>query len=160
MRLDQTDIRILQILQENGRITNTELAKQIGISPPPTLERVKRLEKNGIIRKYATLLASEKIGINTHTVVEVKLTRHGKDAVTEFIAAVQKVREIMECHHVTGDADFLLKIAVKDIPAYERLVLNTLTELPHVQNLKSMVILSTVKNETSYHLHTGGNEDE
>jgi len=150
MKLDPIDKKILQILQTNGRIPYAELAKQIGISPPPTLERVKKLEKSGLIKKYTALLGPHKLGIETHTFVEVTLSRHGRDAVDEFILSIARVDEIMECHHVTGDADFLLKIAVKSIPAYEQLLLHTLTTLPHVQNLKTMVVLSTFKHETAF----------
>ena len=97
--------------------------------------------------------------METYTFVEVKLTRHNKDAVTDFITAIKKVAEIMECHHVTGDADFLLKIAVKNIQAYEDLVLHTLTNLPNIQNLKSMIVLSTPKNETALNLNEGENNE-
>lgn len=158
MKLDQTDLKILNILQRDGRITNAALAEQIHISPPPTLERVKKLEKAGIIRKYVALLTPASVGIGIHTFVEVTLQRHIKQAVTEFIAAIQEIDEVMECHHVTGDADFLLKIAVKNIRAYEDLVLHTLTSMPHVSNLKTMVVLSTFKDETAFNLE-GANDD-
>ncbi|HDL19517.1 MAG TPA: Lrp/AsnC family transcriptional regulator [Bacteroidetes bacterium] len=152
MKIDKTDRKILRILQANGRITNSDLAKKIGISPPPILERVKKLEKNRVIKKYAALIDPQSIGIETFTFVEVILSRHGKDVVTLFIQAIQEIDEIMECHHVTGDADFLLKIAVKNIPAYENLVLHKLTELPDIQHLKTMVILSTPKNKTELNI--------
>lgn len=160
MKIDQTDIKILNTLQRDGRITNTALAKQINISPPPTLERVKKLEKSGVIKKYVALLDPTTVGIGTHTFVEVRLNGHTKKNVTEFIKTAQKMDEIMECHHVTGDADFLLKIAVKDIPAYENLVLHKLTTLPHVSNLKTMVVLSTFKDETAYNLEGVGNGNQ
>lgn len=146
--MDKVDKKILDILQRNGRITNTELAKKVGISPPPTLERVRKLERNGIIDSYVCLLNPEKVGIETFTFVEVILARHGSEAVMKFIDAVNNVEEILDCYHVTGEADFLLKIAVRDIPAYEDLVLHTLTNLPGIQNLKTMVVLSTTKKET------------
>ena len=149
MRLDKTDIEILKILQKNGRITNTELAKKIGISPPPALERVKKLEKNGVIRKYVALVDPSSIGIETFTFVEVTLSRHGKDAVKEFIEAATKIEEVLEFYHITGDADFLFKIAVPSISAYERLIINKLIELPHILHLKTMVVLKTYKSETS-----------
>jgi Lrp/AsnC family leucine-responsive transcriptional regulator len=160
MKIDQTDIKILTTLQRDGRITNSALAKQINISPPPTLERVKKLEKSGVIKKYVALLDPTTVGVGTHTFVEVRLSGHTKKNVTEFIETAQKMDEIMECHHVTGDADFLLKIAVKDIPAYENLVLHKLTTLPHVSNLKTMVVLSTFKDETAYNLEGAGNGNQ
>lgn len=152
MKLDKNDRKILRILQSNGRITNSDLAKKIGISPPPILERVKKLEKNKVIRKYVALIDPQSVGIETFTFVEITLSRHGKDVVTRFIEAIQDIDEIMECHHVTGDADFLVKIAVKNIPAYEDLVLHKLTELPGIQHLKTMVILSTPKEKTELNI--------
>ena len=152
MQLDEIDLKILKQLQQDGKMTNVALAKSIDISPPPTLERVKKLEKSGIIKKYVALVEPSTVGIGMHSFVEVKLIKHSKEAVTSFFEAIQKLEEIMECHHVTGDADFLLKIAVKDISAFEDLVLHELTALPHVANLKTMVVLSTVKNETAYNL--------
>jgi Lrp/AsnC family leucine-responsive transcriptional regulator len=152
MKIDATDAKILKILQNNGRITNSALAKEIDMSPPPTLERVKKLERNGVIKRFVALLNPSAVGIGTHTFVEVKLRGHTKENVTDFIRAARAMDEIMECHHVTGDADFLLKIAVRDIPAYEELVLQKLTTLPHVSNLKTMVVLSTFKSETAYNL--------
>jgi len=149
MKLDSIDRKILQILQNDGRITNAELAKQINMSPPPTLDRVKKLEKNGVIKKYVALIDPASIGIDNYTFVEVTLSRHGNEMVTTFIKAINEIDEIMECHHITGDADFLLKIAVKNITAYEKLLLHKLTNLPNIQHLKSLVVLSTMKNETA-----------
>jgi DNA-binding Lrp family transcriptional regulator len=150
--MDATDIKILDILQRDGRITNSALAKQIHISPPPTLERVKKLEKGGVIRKYVALLDPIRVGCGTQMFVEVSLRGHTRESVTRFIEASRQIDEIMECHHVTGSCDFLLKIAVRDIPAYEELVLHKLTTLPDVANLRTMVVLSTFKDETAYNL--------
>lgn len=152
MQIDDIDIKILKQLQKDGRTTNVALAKEIDISPPPTLKRVKKLEENGVIKGYVALVDPLAIGIGMHTMVEVRLTTHRREATKDFIEAVNKRDEIMECHHVTGDADFLLKIAVTDIQAFEELILHELTDLPHVANLKTMVILSTVKSETAYKL--------
>lgn len=151
--MDRIDKTILKILQKDGRITNASLAKKIGISPPPTLERVKKLERQGVIDKYVCLLNPQKVGIETFTFVEITLLRHGSAAVKKFIQAINEVEEILECFHITGEADFLLKIAVRDIPAYEDLVLHTLTNLPGVQHLKTMVVLSTTKKQTALPLN-------
>jgi len=148
--MDKIDIEILKILQADGRITNAKLAKEIGISPPPTLERVKKLEKTGVIKKYVAVVAPVALGIEVFTFVEVTLDIHGKKAVDEFLGAVVGLDEVMECHHITGAGDFLLKIAAKSIAAYEDLIFHGLTELPHVQHLKTMVVLSTPKHETAY----------
>lgn len=158
MQFDKIDKNILNILQNDGRIANSSLAEKVKISPPPTLERVKKLENNGVIRKYVALVDPAKIGVESFTFVEVTLRRHGKDSVSEFIKAVKKLDEIMECHHVTGDADFLLKIACKNIAAYEDLVLHKLTDLPNILHLKTMVVLSTFKDETAFNIK--GENDE
>jgi DNA-binding Lrp family transcriptional regulator len=160
MKIDSTDIKILNILQSEGRITNTALAKRVNISPPPTLERVKKLEKAGVIKAYVALLDPAAVGIGTHTFVEVTLSQHGKHEVAEFIEAISNLDEVMECHHVTGDADFLLKIAVKDIPSYGDLVLQKLTSLPHIRNLKTMVVLSTFKDKTAFTLEGANDENQ
>jgi len=152
MKIDKIDKEILNILQNNGRITNSALAEKIKISPPPTLERVKKLEKSGVIKKYVALVEPAKIGKETFTFVEVTLKWHGKNAVSEFIEAVKKVDEIMECHHVTGSADFLIKIACSNIASYEKLVLDKLTDLPNILHLKTMVVLSTFKDETALNI--------
>ena len=148
MNIDHIDKKILETLQDNGRIRNSELAKQINISPPPTAERVKKLEKNGYIKKYVALVDPFKLGVTCFTYVEVTLVRHGKDAVERFMSSIVELSEVLECHHITGGADFLLKIATKDIPTYEEFIIQTLTALPDVQHLKTLVVLSTLKQET------------
>jgi DNA-binding Lrp family transcriptional regulator len=153
MALDNTDKKILKILQKHGRISNAELARQINMSPPPTLERVKKLEKSGVIQDYVTLVNPEKLGFSCFTYVEITLVRHGREGVERFMNAITRLDEVMECHHITGGADFLLKVASRDIPDYENFVLHKLTALPEVQHLKTMVVLSTLKHETSLPLN-------
>ena len=148
MNIDKIDKKILETLQDNGRIRNSELAKLVNISQPPTAERVKKLEKNGYITKYVALVDPRKVGVTCFTYVEVTLIRHGKNVVKRFMGAIVKLDEVMECHHITGGADFLLKIATKDIPTYEQFIIQTLTALPDVQHLKTLVVLSTLKQET------------
>ncbi len=148
MGIDKTDEKILSILQKKGRISNAELARQINLSPPPTLERVKKLERNGVIQNYVALVNPTELGLTCFTYVEVTLVRHGREGVERFMNAITKLDEVMECHHITGGADFLLKVASRDIPDYENFVLHKLTALPEVQHLKTMVVLSTLKHET------------
>jgi len=158
MKLDPIDQKILELLQENGRITNTEIAKQVGMSPSPTLERVKKLERNGYIQRYVALINPEKVGIKCFTYIEVTLVRHGKEAVRRFMKSITEMNEVLECHHITGEADFLLKVATRDIPAYEDFILHKLTGLPDVQHLKTLVVLSTLKQETKIPINGGENE--
>lgn len=148
MDLDFKDKHLLEEIQANSRITNTELAKRIGLSPSSTLERVKKLEVSGIIEKYITLLNPRKAGYSCFTFVEVKLARHGETPVEDFISSIALIPEVLECHHITGEADFLLRVATKDIPAYEELILHQLSALANVQSMKTSVVLSTFKNET------------
>ena len=148
MDLDYKDKHLLEELQKNSRITNAELAKRIGLSPSSTLERVKKLEISGFIDKYIAILNPRKAGYSCFTFVEVKLARHGETPVENFISSIALIPEVLECHHITGEADFLLKVATKDIPAYEELILHQLSALTNVQTMKTSVVLSTFKNET------------
>jgi Lrp/AsnC family leucine-responsive transcriptional regulator len=155
MNIAGIDVEILRILQTNGRISNLDLAKQINMSPPPTLERVRKLEKSGVIKKYVALLEPTEVGIDMFSFVEVTLSSHGSDVISSFAEAVNQLDEVMECHHITGDADFLLKIAVRNIQAYEQLIINKLTKLPNIRHLKTSVVLSTLKNETALKIEEG-----
>ena len=148
MDLDYKDKHLLEELQKNSRITNAELAKRIGLSPSSTLERVKKLEISGFIDKYIAILNPRKAGYSCFTFVEVKLARHGETPVENFISSIALIPEVLECHHITGEADFLLKVATKDIPAYEELILHQLSALANVQTMKTSVVLSTFKSET------------
>ena len=148
MDLDYKDKHLLEELQKNSRITNAELAKRIGLSPSSTLERVKKLEISGFIDKYIAILNPRKAGYSCFTFVEVKLARHGETPVENFISSIALIPEVLECHHITGEADFLLKVATKDIPTYEELILHQLSALTNVQTMKTSVVLSTFKSET------------
>ena len=148
MKLDHTDKELLKELQANARITNAELAKRINLSPSSTLERVKKLEASGLIDRYVTLLDEKKAGYTCITFVEVTLARHGETQVENFFNSMSNMDEVLECHHITGEGDFLLKIATRDIPHYDELILHGLSALPNVQHLKTSVVLSTFKHQT------------
>ena len=143
--MDEIDWKILKLMQEEGRISNAELARRIGISPPSTLERVRKLEQQGVITGYAALADPRRLGYTCVSFVEVTLGRHGREGVEKFVAEISGIDEVLECHHITGDADFLLKVMTADIPAYEDFVLRKLTALGNVQHLKTLVVLSTMK---------------
>jgi len=148
MKIDHTDKVILEELQDNARITNSELSKRVKLSPSSTLERVKKLESSGLIDRYTTLLNSKKAGYTCITFVEVKLARHGATPVDDFFKSISGIEEVLECHHITGEGDFLLKIATRDIPHYDELILHELSALANVQHLKTSVVLSTFKHKT------------
>lgn len=145
VKLDKTDRKILDILQQNGKITNAELAQRIGLSPAPTLERVKKLEKAGVIKSYHAKLDNSKIGLGVNTFVMVSLKGHNKDNIDRFIASIEDIDEVIECHHLTGTSDFILKIIAEDIPSYQKLMLEKVSNIEVVDNLQSMIILSTFK---------------
>ena len=145
LKLDKIDKKILDILQVDGRITNAQLSKDIGLSPAPTLERVKKLENAGIILSYHAKVDTEKINLGVSTYVMVSLKAHNKSNIEKFIEAIDGVDEIIECNHVTGSSDFILKVIPKDIPSYQKLMLERVSEIEVVDNMQSMVILSTFK---------------
>lgn len=145
VKLDKIDRKILEILQANAKITNAQLSKDIGLSPAPTLERVKKLENMGIIKSYHAKLNVEKIGLGVSTFVQVSLIGHNKENIEVFVKQINEIEEIIECHHITGSGDFILKIITKDIATYQKLMLERVSDIKVVDNMQSMVILSTFK---------------
>jgi Lrp/AsnC family transcriptional regulator, leucine-responsive regulatory protein len=143
--LDKTDQQILDTLQQNGRITNLQLSNEIGLSPAPTLERVKKLERLGIIKSYHAKLDMDELGLGIHTFMQVSLLRHKQNAMQSFIERVNEIDEIVECYHITGGSDYLLKIIVKDMRAYERLVMDKLSTIEEIGQMQTMMVLSTIK---------------
>ena len=143
--LDSTDRIILDILQSNAKITNAQLAQEIGLSPAPTLERVKKLENAGVIKSYHAKLDAEVVGLGVNTFVMVSLKGHNKENIEKFIQSIDRIEEIIECHHVTGSSDFILKIISEDISSYQKLMLERVSNIDVVDNMQSMVILSTFK---------------
>jgi len=150
--LDETDKKILSILQADGRITNSRLAQQIGLSPPAALERVRRLEASGVIEKYVALLDREKVGYNIQTIVMVCLSHHQISSLENVKERLTGLDEVLECHQLTGEVDFLLKVAVQDMNSYTDFVNNKLSGIPGIQNVKTSFILETLKNSTSIKL--------
>jgi Lrp/AsnC family leucine-responsive transcriptional regulator len=145
IKLDKIDRHILEILQVNGKITNAELAQTVGLSPAPTLERVKKLEKTGVIKSYHARLDHSKIGLGVKTFVKVSLKGHNKENIQVFVNSIEKIEDVIECHHITGTGDFILKIVAEDIPSYQDLMLEKVTDIEVVDNMQSMIILSTFK---------------
>ena len=145
-KLDKIDLKILKILQHNSKITNLELSKQIGLSPAPTLERVKKLESTSIIESYHAIVNPTSIGLNVKTFVLVSLAWQKEKALANFLEKVKAIEEITECYIITGEADFLIKIICKDIPTYEQLLFKTLSQIEEIERLKTLMTLSTVKN--------------
>lgn len=145
-KLDVIDHKLLEILQKNGKITNAQLSKDVGLSPAPTLERVKKLEQSGIIESYHAQINREKVGLGVITFVQVTLKGHQKVIIDAFVKKINSVPEIIECHHVTGSCDFLLKVIAQDISNYQALIMDTINEIEVVSSTQTMVILQTIKN--------------
>lgn len=143
--LDKTDLYILKRLQENGRITNLQLAAEIGLSPAPTLERVRKLESYGYVKSYHALVDENKLNIGIKAYMLVNMSKHKKSALNDFVENVSHIKEIVECYHLTGSFDFMLKIMVPDIHAYQDLVLNKLSMIEDINHMQTSIILSIVK---------------
>lgn len=144
-KIDDIDKKILEILQSRAKITNARLSEEIGLSPAPTLERVKKLEQMGIITSYHAKLNTEKIGLGVTTFVLATLSGHNRANIEGFIKEINKIPEVVECHHITGAGDFILKVIAKDIASYQKLMLEKVSDIKQVDNMQSMVVLSTFK---------------
>ena len=148
-RLDRTDIGILNQLQQNARITNSELARAVNLSPTPCFNRVRALEKAGLFKQHVTLLNPEALGLSINVFIQVSLEKQIKDALARFEQAISERPEVMECYLMTGDADYLIRVVVPDIQQLEEFILKFLTKLPGVGNIKSSFALKQVKYQTA-----------
>jgi len=144
-RIDRIDKNILVELQKNGRLSNVELSKRVGLSPTPCLERVKRLEKEQFITSYKAVLNPLKLDAALLVFVEITLTKTSPDVFDDFAKAVHELEVIQECHLVSGDFDFLLKTRVKDMLAYRELLGDTLLRLPAVSESRTYVVMDEIK---------------
>jgi Lrp/AsnC family transcriptional regulator, leucine-responsive regulatory protein len=150
IKLDRIDRHILQLMQENGRITNLELAEQVGLSPTPCSRRVKRLEESGLIRGHVTLLDQQALGLSLTALVGIAMDRHTPDRFESFEAAIAKMPEVIECSIVTGQtADFLLKVVVRDMQHYEKFLLGNLTRLSGVTGVHTSFVLRDLVRKTA-----------
>lgn len=149
MELDRTDRKILALMQQNGRISNLELAEQIGLSPTPCSRRVKRLEESGIIRKHVTLLDADKLGLGIKAIVGVSMDRHTPERFDNFAEQIRKYPEVIECSIVTGqEADFLLTAMLPDMSFYEEFLLGRLTRIEGVTGVHSSFVLRKLIDRT------------
>ena len=144
-KLDEFDLKILDALQADGRLTNVELAERISLSPSPCLRRVRRLEAEGIIERYSATVNRAKLGLGLTVFVEVKLARHTARDAEHFAELVRSMPEVLSCHLVSGDADFLLEIVLSDLEQYSRFVLKSLRNIEGIQSVHSRFVLETVK---------------
>ncbi len=145
IRLDVIDLKILRLIQEKGRITNLQLSQEIGLSPAPTLERVKKLESSGIIEGYHAQVNDTLLGMGIKAFISISLERQKVDSIVTFKEKIQAIPEVLECYQITGNADYLMKVVVQDIPSFERLISNKLSQIEEIGQMQTMMILSKVK---------------
>lgn len=140
-KLDDIDYKILEVIQEDGKISNLNLSKQIGLSPAPTLERVKKLENSELIKSYHAELDNEALGLNLNALIQVTLVRQLNDAAESFLKRCYAIPEILEIYQVTGNFDFQLKVMTKDILDFERLIREELSLMEEVSHMQTLVVL-------------------
>lgn len=149
MNLDATDLRILRELQSDASIANVELARRIGLSPSPCLARVKALERAGVIRQVVALLDAKQLGLHLNVFISISLKQQTRAALEAFEAKVAARDEVMECYLMTGDADYLMRVAVPDMAALERFIIEQLTPMKEVEKIRSSFALKQVRYKTA-----------
>lgn len=148
-QLDGHDRRILKVLQRQGRITNQELAEQIGLSPAACWRRVKALEASGVIKRFAALVDPARVGQPLSALVMITLRRHSIDSTSDFEARVAQYPEVLQCYATTGNADFVLRVVIEDMAAYDRFLNEKLFTLPGISQVHSNFVLRAIKDETA-----------
>lgn len=150
MELDRYDRQILDILQQDGRISNQDLADRIGLSPSPCLRRLRLLEESGLILGYRALLDAKKLGLSLMALIGISMDKHTPERFANFQASVEKIPEVLECLLITGQqADYQLKVVVKDMDAYQDLLLHQITRIPGVTGVHTSFVMQQVVNRTA-----------
>jgi DNA-binding Lrp family transcriptional regulator len=149
LTLDDIDKAILRALQTNGGLSNVQLARMVKLSPPATLTRVRRLEREGYIRQYAAIVDREKAGYDLLCFIHIGLQMHQMEQVERFRVAMRKMPEVLECHHITGEYDYLLKVALRNRKDLERFVVDRLTPVPGVARIHTSLVFTEVKSTTA-----------
>lgn len=148
VKLDQIDIQILEKLQTEGRITNARLAQEVGLSAPPMLERVKKLERNDVITSYRAILNASKVGVDFKVFVAVNMEIGELNNAEIFERQIDDMPEVLECHHIAGSIDFMLKVNVRDQEDFKNFIIGKISTIKGIKNLQSWVVLSTSKETT------------
>lgn len=148
--LDSIDMQILEILQEDARTTNKELSAKLGLSTTPIFERVKKLERNGYIKKYVALVDQKKLEKNLTSYLSVSLAKHTNESIENFLTNVSKFDQVMECYHIAGQSDFILKVVVEDMDAYQNFIVNHFSKMEDLSRLQSSFVMKEMKHTTSF----------
>ena len=149
MQLDSIDLKILAELQQDGALTNVELARRVHLSPSPCLMRVKALESSGVIQRYVALANPKALGLGLNVFISISLKEQTKDSLAEFERRIAEHDEVMECYLMTGDSDYLIHVAVADIGQLERFILEQLTPIPGIEKIRSSFALKQVRYKTA-----------
>ena len=147
--LDNIDIQILKLLQNNSNLTTKDLANKVNLSTTPVFERIKRLEKNGYIKKYVAVLDAEKLDKGLTVFCNITLKQHTREIGNKFVKDIVAIKEVTECYNVSGDYDFLLKVMVKDMKHYQDFVLNHLGSIKNIGSAHSIFVMGDIKNTYS-----------
>ncbi|MFC7358468.1 Lrp/AsnC family transcriptional regulator [Jejudonia soesokkakensis] len=149
MKLDATDKKLLALLQQNSRRTNKELSLKLNLSVTAIFERIKKLERVGVIKHYVAIVDRQKVALDFMVFCYVKLTQHSQQQITQFEAEVAKLDEVLECFHVSGEYDYVLKVVVADMQSFRTFMVNKLTSLQHIGSTQSAFTINEVKNTTA-----------
>lgn len=149
MELDEIDMQVLRELQADGRISNVELARRVNLSPPATHARIKRLQQQGFIKTAAVILDRARLGFDLLCFIQISLQMHQLEQVERFREAVRQMPEVLECYHLTGEYDYLLKVVIRNRQDLERFVVGNLTPLPGVARIHTSVVFSEIKATTA-----------
>lgn len=149
---DKTDLKILNILQEDSSRTHKSIAEELGMTTTPIFERTRRLEREGYIDKYMAIINKRKLGFKQTVFVGITLKGHTRDYLDRFVKIIAGFPEVLECHRISGTYDYLLKIVVRDVEAYEHFILTKLTLVSELGNVQSMIVLSTSKEDKAVSL--------
>ena len=149
MKLDSTDLRILDELQRDGSVSNVELARRVHLSPSPCLARVRALEASGVIDRYVALVNANAVGLGLNVFISISLKSQSKEALADFEQSIVEHEEVMECYLMSGDSDYLIRVVLADIAALERFILNRLTPIPGIEKIRSSFALKQVRYKTA-----------
>lgn len=149
MTFDAIDKKLIQLLQQDSKQTNKALSNKLNLSVTAVYERIKKLENQGVISKYVALVSKEKVAKSFVAFCHVKLMQHSQDYVVKFEKEVTNLQEVLECYHISGDYDYLLKVLVKDMEAFREFMVNRLTKISHIGSTHSMFVINEVKHTTA-----------
>ena len=148
--MDTKDRQIVRLLQQDGRLTNQELSERVGLSPSPCLRRVRLLEQAGVIQGYGAIVDQQRYGLPVTAFIRVRLERHARDLVQQFEEAIRQLDEVMDCHLLTGDADYLLRVIVADLEAYERFIRRKMHAIAGIASLDTTFAYGVVKSSRTF----------